>query len=82
MVAQLTSQVAPLMPCCTCCSRNKPSIYHPDSGDIDPQPQSQARVVDAIPVDPIPPPAQNPLAVPKPVDHYKEVIRRKPLTIP
>lgn len=82
MIAQLTSQVAPLMPGCTCCSRNKPSVYHPGSGDTDPQPQSQPRVADARPVDPVPPPVQNPPAVPEPVDHYEEEIRRKPPAVP
>ncbi|KAI5311480.1 hypothetical protein L3X38_000206 (mitochondrion) [Prunus dulcis] len=64
----------PKYPGCTCCSRNKPSIYHPGSGDTDPQPQSQPRVADARPVDPVPPSVQNQPAVPEPVDHYEKEI--------
>lgn len=51
--------------------------FHPGSEDTDPQPQSQPRVADARPVDPVPPPVQNQPAVPEPVDHYEEEIRRQ-----
>ncbi|GFZ22073.1 hypothetical protein Acr_00g0000010 [Actinidia rufa] len=71
-------------PGCTCCSRNKPSIYHPGSGDTDPQPQSQSqpRVADARPLYSVSPPVLNLPAVPEPVDHYEEEIRRKPPAVP
>ena len=39
-------------------------------------------MVDARPVDPVPPPVQNQPAVPEPVDHYEEEIRRKPPAVP
>lgn len=81
MLAQLTSQVAKY-PGCTCCSRNKASIYHHGSGDTDPQPPSQPRVADARLVYPVPPPVQNQPAVAEPVDHYEEEIRRKPTPVP
>lgn len=67
LLAQLTSQVA---------------IGNTQAQRTDPEPQTQPRVADARPVDPAPPPVQNQPAVPEPVDHYEEEIRRKPPAVP
>lgn len=82
MLAQLTSQVAiGNTQAAPAAQGTKPPSTTP-AQRTDPEPQTQPRVADAIPVDPVPPPVQNPPAVPEPVDHYEEEIRRKPPAVP